>query len=313
MKLSTIAKTQLIKAKAIQLGFDDCGIAKTTFLSEEREKLISWIDKKYNGQMEYMANNVEKRLDPRLLVDNSKSIIVLLLNYYPHHTQNDNTAPVIAKYAYGKDYHIVIKEKLQILYDYINTEIQEIEGRIFVDSAPVLEHAWAKKAGLGWIGKNSLLLNKKLGSFFFISELIIDLELDYDQEYQNNHCARCTKCIDACPTGAIETPHVVNGSKCISYFTIEQRDEIPNHLSGSFQNRVFGCDICQDVCPWNKKAKPHNTEDFIPNPDLLSLTKEQMINLEHEEYLRIFKKSAVKRTKYKGLKRNIDFLSKIKK
>lgn len=310
MDLSKITKTQQIKEKALQLGFDVCGIAKADFLSEEKENLMSWIQKGYNGEMTYMANNVEKRLDPRLLVDNCKSVIVLLLNYYPEETQDDPLSPVIAKYAYGKDYHFVIKEKLQLLYDYINTEIEEIEGRMFVDSAPVLEHAWAKKAGLGWIGKNSLLINKKIGSFFFISELIIDLELNYDQEYENDHCARCTKCIDACPTDAIESARVVNGSKCISYFTIELKGEIPEEQKNKFENRAFGCDICQDVCPWNKKIKPHTTPDFTANPELLSLTRDQMNNIEHEDYLRIFKNSAVKRTKYKGLKRNLDFLNK---
>ena len=309
MILTLTAKSNLIKSKAKELGLDLCGIAKADFLAEEKQAFLSWIEKGYHGEMGYMANNVEKRLDPRLLVENTKSVIVVALNYFPKEKQKDPEAPVIAKYAYGKDYHFVLKEKLNLLFEYINDEIQEVSGRAFVDSAPVLEHAWAKKAGLGWIGKNSLLLNRKLGSFFFLGELLLDIDLSYDEEKQQDFCGGCNRCIRSCPTGAIVEPHVVNGSKCISYYTIELKGELPEKMKGKFQNRVFGCDICQDVCPWNRMAKAHQTEDFEPNPDLLEMSRQDWIEMDAHRFGEIFKKSAVKRTKFKGLKRNLDFLS----
>ncbi|MDM8161419.1 tRNA epoxyqueuosine(34) reductase QueG [Labilibaculum sp. K2S] len=310
MNLTLSAKSNLIKAKAIELGLDLCGIAKANFLEDEKENFQSWLDKKYHGEMLYMANNIGKRLDPRLLVENTKSIVVVGLNYFPKELQQDPEAPVIAKYAYGKDYHFVLKDKLNQLLEYINTEIGEVSGRAFVDSAPILEHAWAKKAGLGWIGKNSLLLNRKIGSFLFLGELLIDMELEYEEEKQQDFCGGCSKCIRACPTGAITEPYVVNGSKCISYFTIELKGEIPEEMKGKFENRVFGCDICQDVCPWNRMAKAHSVPEFEPNPDLLSLSKAEWKQLDAHKFGEIFKNSAVKRTKFKGLKRNLDFLYK---
>ena len=309
MNLTLSVKSNLIKAKAQELGFDLCGIDKADFLEEEKENFQSWLHKEYHGEMAYMANNIEKRLDPRLLVEHTKSIVVVGLNYYPKAQQNDPNAPVIAKYAYGKDYHLVIKDRLNQLLEYINNEIGEVSGRAFVDSAPILEHAWAKKAGLGWIGKNSLLLNRKIGSFLFLGELLIDMDLEYEEEKHQDFCGGCSKCIRACPTGAITEPYVVNGSKCISYFTIELKGEIPDEMRGKFQNRVFGCDICQDVCPWNRMAKAHAVPEFDPNPDLLSLSKEEWQLLDAHQFGDIFKKSAVKRTKFKGLKRNLNFLN----
>lgn len=308
MNLTLTAKSNLIKAKALELGLDLCGIAKADFLDEEKENFHSWLEKDYHGEMGYMANNIEKRLDPRLLVENTKSIVVVGLNYFPKEQQKDPNAPVIAKYAYGKDYHFVLKDRLNKLLKYINTEIDEVSGRAFVDSAPVLEHAWAKKAGLGWIGKNSLLLNRKIGSFLFLGELLIDMELEYENPTYQDFCGGCSKCIRSCPTGAIVEPYVVNGSKCISYYTIELKGEIPLDVKGQFENRVFGCDICQDVCPWNRMAKANSVPEFEPNPDLLALSKKEMENMDANQFGEIFRNSAVKRTKFKGLKRNLDFL-----
>lgn len=256
--------------------------------------------------MGYMENHFDKRLNPTLLVDDSKSVISLLLNYYPEQTQIANSYK-ISKYAYGQDYHFVIKEKLREFLFSIQENIGEVSGRAFVDSAPVLDKAWAAKSGLGWIGKNSNLLSKQVGSFFFIAELIVDLELEYDTAV-TDHCGSCTKCIDACPTGAIIAPYVVDGSKCISYFTIELKDNIPQEMKGKFDDWAFGCDVCQDVCPWNRFSKPHNEPLFNPNPELLSMTKKDWEEITEETFRAVFKNSAVKRTKYDGLKRNIDFL-----
>jgi len=308
MNLTLTAKSNLIKAKALKLGLDLCGIVKAEYLEEEKEKFLTWIDKDYHGEMGYMANNIEKRLDPRLLVENTKSIIVVGLNYFPKERQKDPEAPVIAKYAYGKDYHFVLKEKLNKLLEFINVEIGEVSGRAFVDSAPVLEHTWAKKAGLGWIGKNSLLINRKIGSFLFLGELFVDIDLEYENPVYQDFCGGCSKCIRSCPTGAITEPYVVNGSKCISYYTIELKGDIPEEANGKFQNRVFGCDICQDVCPWNRMAKPHQVTEFEPNSDLLSLSKDDWVNMNAHKFGEIFRNSAVKRTKFKGIKRNLDFL-----
>lgn len=308
MNLTLTAKSNLIKAKALELGFDLCGIAKADFLDQEKSNFLSWLNKDYHGEMAYMANNIEKRLDPRLLVENTKSIVVVGLNYFPKEQQKDSNAPVIAKYAYGKDYHFVVKDRLNKLLEFINVEVGEVSGRAFVDSAPILEHAWAKKAGLGWIGKNSLLLNRKIGSFLFLGELLIDMELEYENPIDQDFCGGCSKCIRSCPTGAISEAYVVNGSKCISYYTIELKGEIPEEVKGKFQNRVFGCDICQDVCPWNRMAKANSLPEFEPNPNLLKLSKHDWENLDAHQFGEIFKNSAVKRTKFKGLKRNLDFL-----
>lgn len=256
--------------------------------------------------MGYMENHFDKRLNPTLLVDDSKSVISLLLNYYPEQTQVEDSYK-ISKYAYGQDYHFVIKEKLKEFLFSIQENIGEVSGRAFVDSAPVLDKAWAAKSGLGWIGKNSNLLSKQVGSFFFIAELIVDLELEYDTAV-TDHCGSCTKCIDACPTGAIIAPYVVDGSKCISYFTIELKDNIPQEMKGKFDDWAFGCDVCQDVCPWNRFSKPHNEPLFNPNPELLSMTKKDWEEITEETFRAVFKNSAVKRTKYDGLKRNLDFL-----
>ena len=298
--------TNLIKKEAIRLGFLSCGISKAGFLEEEAPRLEEWLNKNRNGKMSYMENHFDKRLDPTKLVDGSKSVISLLLNYYPDKVQNPESYK-ISKYAYGKDYHFVIKDKLKSLLQFIQSEIGEVAGRAFVDSAPVLDKAWAAKSGLGWIGKNSNLLSKKAGSFFFIAELIVDLELEEDTPV-TDHCGTCTACIDACPTNAIVEPYKVDGSKCISYFTIELKDELPNSFKNTFEDWMFGCDICQDVCPWNRFSKPHNEPLFDPHPDLLKFDKKDWQEITRETFNEIFRKSAVKRTKFEGLKRNIKFL-----
>ncbi len=302
-----------IKDKAKQLGFLDCGFARVEKLTEKEEALKNYLAKSYHGKMKYMENNFEMRLNPGLLVDGAKTVISLLYNYYTSDNQQYKDAPVISKYAYGVDYHFVVKDKLNILLQYIKDKFGDINGRAFVDSAPILEKEWARKAGLGWIGKNSNLINKKHGSFFFISELIVDLELEYNTKPAKNYCANCTLCIDACPTTAIVKPGIINASRCISYLTIELRDEIPEEFVGKMQNRVFGCDICMEVCPFNKKnPKPHNEKHFKASEELLNLTKEEWQNLSHEEFLKLFKNSPVKRTKYKGIKRNLEFLKRKK-
>ena len=298
--------TDFIKAEAKRLGFLSCGISKAGFLEEEAPRLEKWLNENRNGQMQYMENHFDKRLDPTLLVDGAKSVISLLLNYYPNETQNPE-AYKISKYAYGQDYHFVIKSKLKELLHSIQENIGEVEGRAFVDSAPVLDKAWAAKSGLGWIGKNSNLLSKQVGSFFFIAELIVDIELEYDTPV-TDHCGSCTACIDACPTQAILEPYVVDGSKCISYFTIELKDNLPMEMKGKFDDWMFGCDVCQDVCPWNRFSKPHSEPLFNPHPDLLTMTKKDWEEITEDTFRAVFKKSAVKRTKFEGLKRNIDFL-----
>ncbi len=299
--------TEKIKSKALELGFSAVGVARAEFLEKDAPILDRWLNANKHGQMGYMANYFDKRLDPRLLVDGAKSVVSLLYNYYSPKKQTDATAPIISKYAYGEDYHFVIKDKLHELLNFIREEIGEVNGRAFTDSAPVLERAWAARSGIGWIGKNKNIINKQKGSFFFLSELIIDLELDYDTP-TTNHCGTCTACIDACPTDAISQAGEVDGSKCISYFTIELRDAIPQEMKGKFENRMFGCDICQDVCPWNRFSAPHNEPHFEPSDELLNMTRHEWIELTEDVFQKIFKKSAVKRTKYNGLKRNIDFL-----
>jgi len=298
--------TQLIKTEASRLGFMSCGISKAGFLEKEAPRLENWLNANMHGEMRYMENHFDKRLDPTKLVEGSKSVISLLLNYFPHETQSEDSYK-ISKYAYGTDYHFVIKDKLKQLLQFMQDEIGEIDGRAFVDSAPVLDKAWAAKSGLGWIGKNSNLLTKQVGSFYFIAELIVDLELEYDAAV-TDHCGSCTACIDACPTQAIVEPYKVDGSKCISYFTIELKEALPTSVKGQFEDLMFGCDICQDVCPWNKFSKSHNQPLFNPHPDLLEMDKKDWAELTKETFDEIFKKSAVKRTKFEGLKRNIKFL-----
>ena len=300
--------SKLIKDEALRLGFMACGIAKADFLEEEAPRLEKWLKNEHHGKMAYMENHFDKRLDPRLLVEGSKSVISLSLNYYPQEGQDDPEAPKISKYAYGEDYHLVIKDKLSKLLEFIREEIGEVGGRAFVDSAPVLDRAWAKRAGIGWVGKNSNIISKKSGSFFFLAELIIDLELEYDHPFITDHCGTCTRCIDACPTDAILSPFIIDANKCISYLTIELKDEIPTGFGDKMDNWMFGCDICQDVCPWNKFSVPHSEPKFQPRAQLLQMKKEDWMDITEDVFKTIFKNSAVKRTKFKGLTRNIGFL-----
>ena len=295
-----------IKEEAKRLGFLSCGISKAGFLEEEAPRLEAWLHKNQHGEMSYMENHFDKRLNPTLLVDDAKSVISLILNYYPSEFQSQESYK-ISKYAYGQDYHFVIKEKLKELLHFIQTEIGEVTGRAFVDSAPVLDKAWAAKSGLGWIGKNSNLITQQIGSFYFIAELIVDLDLEYDF-VTTDHCGTCTACIDACPTEAIVAPYVVDGSKCISYFTIELKENLPIEMKGKFDDWAFGCDVCQDVCPWNKFSKPHSEPLFNANPELLSFSKKDWEEITEDTFQKVFKNSAVKRTKFEGLKRNITFL-----
>ena len=287
-----------------------CGISKAGLLEEEAPRLENWLNNNRNGKMSYMENHFDKRLNPTLLVEDAKSVISLLLNYYPSEIQSRSFGKdsyKISKYAYGQDYHYVIKEKLKELLHFIQIEIGEVSGRAFVDSAPVLDKAWAAKSGLGWVGKNSNLITQKVGSFYFIAELIIDLELDYDSP-TTDHCGSCTACLDACPTDAIVAPYVVDGSKCISYFTIELKDNLPQEMKGKFNDWMFGCDVCQDVCPWNRFSKPHNEPLFQTNSEILNFSKSDWEEITIETFQKVFKNSAVKRTKYEGLLRNINFL-----
>ncbi|PBQ32654.1 tRNA epoxyqueuosine(34) reductase QueG [Sphingobacteriaceae bacterium] len=299
------SRTALIKSEAKRLGFDFCGISKADFLEEEAPRLEKWLKESKHGQMAYMENYFDKRLDPRLLVEGAKSVVSLLYNYYPSQTPTTNS-PKISKYAYGQDYHEVIKNKLHEFLSTLKEKIGEISGRAFVDSAPVLDKAWAKKSGLGWIGKNSNLISKQQGSFFFIAELIVDLELEYDGPIKD-YCGTCTKCIDACPTEAIVAPYVVDGSKCISYLTIELKEAIPEEFKTKMDNWAFGCDVCQDVCPWNSFSMPHK-EPLFTNSSFLNFSEVEWSDMTEETFQLVFKNSAVKRTKYKGLKRNLDFI-----
>lgn len=299
---------QLIKTKATELGFDACGISTADFLEEEAPRLDAWLNQNYHGKMGYMANHFDKRLDPRKLVDGAKSVITVILNYFPEQTlpQNDDNYK-LSKYAYGTDYHFVLKDKLKDLMSYILEEIGEVNGRVFVDSAPVMDKVWAKKSGIGWVGKHTNLITREIGSFFFIGEIICDLELEADGAIKD-YCGTCTRCVDACPTDAITEPYVVDGSKCISYFTIELKEAIPQEVKGKFENWIFGCDICQDVCPWNSFSRPHATPAFIQNDHLQGFTKKDWEEISEEVFQEIFKRSAVKRTKLEGLRRNIAFV-----
>jgi epoxyqueuosine reductase len=298
--------TELIKNEAKRLGFISCGVSRAEFLEDEAPRLEKWLKNNMHGEMKYMENYFEKRLDPSKLVDDAKSVISLSYNYYPKDLQNKE-APKISKYAYGMDYHYVIKEKLIFFLSFIKDKIGDVNGRAFVDSAPILEKAWASKSGIGWVGKNSNLITKQVGSFYFLAELIIDLELDYDG-IESDHCGECTACIDSCPTQAIVEPYVVDGSKCISYFTIELKENIPNEFKEKFEDWVFGCDICQDVCPWNKFSKPHKEPLFQSTPELMKMSREEWNEITEETFNKIFKNSAVKRTGYKGLTRNLNFI-----
>ena len=300
--------TRIIKELATQFGFDHCGIAKAVVLDEDARRLETWLNKGMHGSMQYMENHFDIRIDPSKLVPGAKSVITLLLNYFPSQHQ-DPAAPKIASYAYGNDYHEVIREKLTRFLAEIKQSIGEVAGRGFVDSAPVLERSWAQRTGLGWIGKNGNLINKQGGSFFFIATLIIDLELNYDDPYAKDYCGSCTKCIDSCPTDAILPNKVVDGSKCISYFTIELKETlIPEKMKGKFDNWMFGCDVCQDVCPWNRFSSPTSEVSFSPIPAILNFSTSDWEELTEESFKTIFKDSPLKRSKYAGIKRNLHFI-----
>ncbi|HNR20647.1 MAG TPA: tRNA epoxyqueuosine(34) reductase QueG [Bacteroidia bacterium] len=306
--MNKTAATRFLKNEALRLGFDFCGISKAAFLEEEASRLENWLHNQMHGNMSYMERNFDKRLDPTLLVPGAKSVVSLLYNYFPLEEQPQDAEFKISRYAYGRDYHLVIKEKLRELFDSIHNHIGEVAGRVFVDSAPVLDRAWAKKSGLGWIGKNANLINPKNGSWFFIAELIIDLDLDYDNAIKD-YCGTCTRCMDACPTDAIVKPYVVDGSKCISYFTIELKDSIPSEFNDKYNNWIFGCDICQEVCPWNRFAKPHNHPELINENNLPQWTERQWEELTEDIFKDLFKESPLSRTGFEGIKRNIKFVT----
>jgi len=302
-----ILNTRKIKQKALELGFSAVGISKADFLEKESKQLKEWLDNGFHGEMKYMENHFEKRVDPGKLVEGAKSVISVLYNYFPNEHQRKDTYQ-ISKYAYGTDYHYVVKEKLLKLLEYINTEIGEVRGRAFVDSAPVMDKVWAAKSGLGWIGKNANLITRQYGSFVFIGELIIDLTLDYSGLPQKDLCGNCTKCVDACPTGALK-PYQLDARKCISYLTIEKKGAIPSEFEGKWNDWIFGCDICLDVCPWNNNARPHSEFQFKITEELKNFKKDDWENLDQSTFKKMFKNSPVERTKFKGLKRNINFLS----
>ena len=308
MKPSKDRNKKTVKRIAQELGFAHCGVSQAGFLEDEARNLEEWLKRGYHGKMGYLENHFDKRLDPTKLVPGAKSVISLIYNYFPKEIHERDGNPKIAKYAYGEDYHFIIKEKLHAFVERIKEDIGQVSGRVFVDSAPVMERTWAEKGGIGWIGKNSLLLNRNMGSFFFLAELILDLELEADGPV-GDYCGTCTRCLDACPTDAIPEPFVIDGSRCISYLTIELKDEIPKEFQNSVEEWAFGCDICQDVCPWNRFSKPNKEEAFEPKgwQDLSSQDWQEMTE---EVFHKVFKKSAVKRTKFSGLKRNLDFLKK---
>ncbi len=298
-----------IQQRAYDLGFSYIGFAKAEQLTEEAKRLEAWLSKGYHGQMHYMENYFDLRTDPRKLVPGAKTVVTMMYNYFPEEEQNED-APKIARYAYGKDYHFILKRKLKDLLQSIQEEIGEVDGRCFVDSAPIMEREWAKRSGIGWHGKNTLIINPKAGSYFFLACMVFDLEIEPDPPLKD-YCGTCTKCIDACPTDAIsEEGYLLDASKCISYLTIELKESIPTEFKGKMEDWMFGCDICQEVCPWNRFSKKHEEEWFEPHPDLLSMNKGDWEDLTEETFRKVFKKSAVKRTKFAGLKRNIDFLKK---
>jgi len=304
----TEKNTAFIKQAAAALGFDHCGIARAVQLDEDARRLEQWLHKGMHGSMRYMENYFDKRIDPRKLVDNAQSVITLLLNYYPAEQQRPD-APKVAKYAYGQDYHEVIRSKLNTLLLQIKENIGEVNGRGFVDSAPVLERSWAQRSGLGWIGKNGNLIHKQAGSFFFIATLITDLPLEYDSPV-GDYCGSCTRCLDACPTGALVQPGVVDGSRCISYYTIELKEMlIPENMQGKFEQWMFGCDICQDVCPWNRFSKPHSTVEFTPVAAILNFSTRDWEELTEDAFKEIFRHSPLKRSKFSGIQRNLKFIS----
>jgi epoxyqueuosine reductase len=297
----------MIKQRAAELGFLHCGISKAEFLEDQAPRLEKWLKEEKHGKMGYMANHFDMRLDPRLIVDGAQSVISLAFNYYAKPRDADS-GPRVSRYAYGEDYHFVLKDKLHELLAFIRETAGEVNGRVFVDSAPVLERAWAQRSGLGWIGKNSMLLHQKAGSYLFLAEIITDLHLEPDGPV-TDHCGTCTRCIDACPTDAIVAPREVDGSKCISYFTIELKENIPEEMKGRFGSWAFGCDICQEVCPWNRFATPHREPRFNPQHDLLGKDMNEWKEITEEVFRKVFKKSPLKRTGYNGLRRNLDFIS----
>jgi epoxyqueuosine reductase len=301
------AQSSMIRAEARRLGFDRCGISRAEYLGDDAVRLKSWLRNQYHGHMAYMENHADKRVDPTKLVDGAQSVISVLLNYYPAPSQEDPAAPIVSKYAYGKDYHELIRGRLRELLRYIKTNVAPASGRAFVDSAPVLDRAWAARAGLGWIGKNTCLISPESGSFFFIGSLILDIPLQYDRPVQD-FCGDCERCIRACPTGAIVAPRLIDSRRCISYLTIENKGEIDPAFRGKFRNRVFGCDICQDVCPWNRKAKPHDVQEFRPIPRLLEMTRQEWHELDEQQFNALFRKSAVRRAGFEGLKRNLKYI-----
>jgi epoxyqueuosine reductase len=306
---SNVKNTEFVKQSATRLGFDFCAVATAAFLDDDARRLENWLAKGMHGSMAYMENYFELRTDPSKLVPGARSVITLLLNYYPKEVQQE-TVPKISKYAYGNDYHDVIRKKLHAFLAELRGRLGDFGGRGFVDSAPVLERAWAQKSGLGWIGKNGNLINKEKGSFFFIATLITDLDLVADDPYAKDYCGSCTRCIDSCPTDAILPGKVVDGSKCITYYTIERKDAlIPGELQGKFDNWAFGCDTCQDVCPWNRFSTPHKNAELTPIPEILSFSERDWDELTEESFKIIFKNSPLKRTKFAGLKRNLKFIS----
>ncbi|MFT3737509.1 MAG: tRNA epoxyqueuosine(34) reductase QueG [Breznakibacter sp.] len=308
MQLISSIHAQQIRNKAIELGFDAIGFSVADSLDDDAKRLKNWLSENYQAGMAYMANHFEKRTDPRLLVEGAKTVISVIHNYFPSRKPSSDNPLLIARYAYGQDYHNVIKTKLQGLFDYIKQDIYpNLEGRVFTDSAPVLERTWAARAGLGWVGKNGNLIHPKIGSYFFIAELIVNLELPSSNTPMRDYCGGCTKCIDACPTQAIVAPKTIDSYRCISYQTIENKDAIPEEFTGKLQSRIFGCDICQEVCPWNRKAQPHSEPQFEPSDELMAMTRFDWENLDHEKFTKLFKGSAVKRTRFAGLKRNIGF------
>ncbi|MCZ2392776.1 MAG: tRNA epoxyqueuosine(34) reductase QueG [Chitinophagales bacterium] len=293
---------------ALELGFQDVGFAQAGFLSEEAPLLENWLKQGYHGQMKYMENWFDKRLDPRLLVDGAKTVMVMTYNYHQEEKQRCSNAPKISQYAYSLDYHDVIRDKLNLLLNNAREKFGDFQARGFVDSAPVLENAWAKRAGIGWIGKHTLIINKRKGSFFFLASIVMDLKVEEDPPFKTDHCGTCTRCIDFCPTEAILAPGLLDASKCISYLTIELKDAIPDSFKGKTDGWVFGCDICQEVCPWNRFSITNHEPAFKPSEEFLNMTQRDWEEMTQETFSRVFRKSAVKRTKYAGLMRNIKFL-----